>query len=327
MSLDPGAVNDAAMPAHTSDAAACDDGVDLSIVIPAYHGKHTIAECLESVSRATTGRRAEIIVVESSGDGAAEIVRERFPDVILIESPRRLSAGGARDRGMRVARGRLIYCVDQDCVVPADWIAGLERHFVDPGVGAAGGSVGIADPGNLSGAAVYFLEFFRHLPSRAEPRPNRNFLLGCNSAYRAEVLDRAQVPDRTLGEDVLFSHTIRSLGWDVVYDPRIEVLHRNRHGWGEFFRYNREMGRAAAGYHAALRQHWVSPCLRWPILAYAAPLVILPMVASRLARSRWSYLALFLLVSPMCLLGNLAWANAFRRRVLDDRNPHPLKSA
>jgi GT2 family glycosyltransferase len=51
--------------------ATTDDPVDISVVIPAYHGAATIAACLASVLRATEGRRAEIIVVDSSGDLSA----------------------------------------------------------------------------------------------------------------------------------------------------------------------------------------------------------------------------------------------------------------
>ena len=64
-------------------------------MIPAYCST-TLADCLESVTRATHGRSCEIIVVESSGDKAAEIVARRFPKVILIQSPVRLSAGAAQ---------------------------------------------------------------------------------------------------------------------------------------------------------------------------------------------------------------------------------------
>ena len=167
---------------------ATDDPVDISIIIPAYHGDATIAACLASVQRATEGHRAEIIVVDSSGDRCGEIVREQFPEVILVLSPTRLSAGAARNRGIAMARGRILFFVDQDCVVPPDWIAALEKHFADPAIGGAGGSLGILNPECLTGCGVYFLEFFRHFPQNRPPLRNRNFLLGCNSAYRAELL-------------------------------------------------------------------------------------------------------------------------------------------
>jgi hypothetical protein len=79
------------------------------------------------------------------------------------------------------------------------------------------------------------------------------------------------------------------------------------------------MGRAAAHYHQVLRRWWMAPFLRVPALAFLAPAVILPSVAFGLLRSRWTYLARFLLLLPLCLLGNLVWAAAFRREVLEGK--------
>ena len=62
-------------PPPSAMSATADDPVDISVIIPAYHGAATIAACLESVQRATEGRRAEIVVVDSSGDGSRAIVR------------------------------------------------------------------------------------------------------------------------------------------------------------------------------------------------------------------------------------------------------------
>lgn len=122
----------------------------------------------------------EIIVVESSGDGTVEALREHFPEVKVIASPVRLSAGRARNEGMRRARGKRLLCVDQDCVVPDDWIARLVALLDQPGTGAAGGSIAVANPHVLSGWCVYFLEFLHHFPSRGPVRDD-NFLIGANS--------------------------------------------------------------------------------------------------------------------------------------------------
>ena len=151
--------------------------------------------------------------------------------------------------------------------------------------------------------------------------------MGCNSAFRADVLRIVGFPDQTLGEDVLLSNAVRSHDFGVVYDSRSEVLHHNREGWREFFDYNRKMGRAAASAHHVLHRWWAAPFLRLPVLAFLAPLVILPSIALGLARSRWSYFCRFLLLSPMCLAGNLVWASAFRRQVLDIRGRRTINDA
>ena len=113
---------------------------DISVVVPGYLGARTVADCLDSIHHAIRGRDAEVIVVESSGDGAAEIVQQRFPNVKVVQSSTRLSAGGARNRGTAESRGKIVFFTDQDCIVPPDWISRLEGHLARPGVGAAGGS-------------------------------------------------------------------------------------------------------------------------------------------------------------------------------------------
>ena len=293
--------------------------IEISVVVPAYFGARTIVACLESIQRATKHRRAEIIVVDSSGDGTADIVRQQFPAVQMVTSPARLSAGGARNRGAARATGRLVFFTDQDCIVPEDWVQRLEQHMSDATLGAAGGAVGICNPSNLSGCALYFLEFLNHFPGTGSPTRNENFLVGCNSVYRAELLQRVQFPDQTLGEDVLFSHELHNRGVGVLYDPSIEVRHYNRKGWGEFFDYNRKMGRTAANCHDVMQLWWIGPFFEAPVLTFVAPLVILPSIGFDLIRSRWSYFLRFLLLLPMCLLGNLSWAHAFRLQVLKIR--------
>src|SRR6185369_17875926 len=77
---------DTVSPNHDSSDRPGVTKVDVSVVIPAYNGTLTIVDCLHSVERATHGRRREIIVVDSSPDGTADIVMKQFPDVKLIRS-------------------------------------------------------------------------------------------------------------------------------------------------------------------------------------------------------------------------------------------------
>lgn len=280
---------------------------DWTVVIPAYHGRALIADCLRSVERAVEGFRAEILVVESSGDGTVELIRQEFPGVRVLALSERASAGAARNRGAAAARSRKIAFVDQDCLVPHDWIVRLEKLLSQPGVGAAGGSIRFRNPSNFSGAAVYFLEFLRHFPSANSGERNRNFLIGCNMACHRDVLERVQFPDRTLAEDVLFSESIRRAGFDLLYAPQIEVSHWNREGWWEFLQYNLKMGRAAAHYQTVLDRPLYRLVRKVPALALLSPLMTLPRIAMGLW-GQWTYLLGFLALSPACLVGNVFWS-------------------
>lgn len=299
----------------SNDGRSSDDSLDYSVIIPAYQGLKTIGDCLASVLQALKGRLAEVVVVESSGDGTAELIRREFPDVRVLAQAERSSAGKARNQGAEAARGKTLFFVDQDCVVPENWIDLMEEHLGEPGVGAVGGSVGIRNLNNLSGCGVYFLEFLYHFPSRRAPERNSNFLLGCNLACRASVFEAVRFPARTLAEDVLFSHAVRVAGWDTVYDPRVQVRHWNRQGWGEFFRYNGRMGRAAAQCQRKLQTSFSKPVLRFPLLVFLTPLWILPKIALGLL-SQWQYLVRYLALLPACLVGNCCWCMAFYRELV-----------
>ncbi|MEB3265089.1 MAG: glycosyltransferase [Cyanobacteriota bacterium] len=293
---------------------------EISVVVPAYRGKSTIAACISAVEQMAQGWNHEVVVVESSGDGSADLVGRLFPEVRVIPSPARLTAGQARNLGVHHARGQWIFCVDQDCLVPDDWIPRLLHHLRQPGVGAAGGAMAVANPHNISGWCVYFLEFLNHFPGRASQVDTRNFLIGANSAWRAEVFEQVAFPDQTLGEDLLLSEMVKQKGYTVVYDPSIKVRHYNRQGWSEFRRYCRAMGRAAAQDQSRLGGLRIGLVRRWPIVIFAAPLVILPRIAWALRSAPPTYLMRYLVLLPCCLFGQLLWAAEFRAALLAERS-------
>lgn len=293
---------------------------EVSVIVPGFRGRATIAACLDSVRRAAAGWRYEIIVVESSGDGAADLVRRRFPEIRVIEPPTPLSAGAARNEGFRHAHGRYLLCVDQDCLVPSDWIARLVELLNRDGVGAAGGSIAVANPKNIAGWCVYFLEFCTHFPSRGRIRDN-NFLIGANSGWRPEAIRHQAFPDQTLGEDLLATEAIRHNGFRVLYDPSLTVRHHNRTGWGECLRYCRLMGRMAALSQARLGGRGIRVLRRMPALSMGIPLLILPWIAWRLRRAPPGYLPAFVALLPCCLVGHVLWANAFRAALHQQRAP------
>ncbi len=292
--------------------------VEVSVVVPAFQGRATIVECLESVLRAVAGRSCEIIVVESSRDGAADLVRARFPGVRVIEPAGRLSAGAARNEGFRHARGRLLLCVDQDCLVPRDWISRMVELLERDRVGAAGGSIGVANPRNLAGLCVYFLEFFTHFPSRGPIRED-NYLIGANSGWRPEAIRGLAFPDRTLGEDLLACASVRANGFRILYDPSLAVLHHNRSGWCEFLRYCRAMGVAAADVQTRLGGRAIKALHCIPAMSYGIPFLLLPRIGWKLLGAPRGYLATYIALFPCCVVGHFAWADAFRRALRQRR--------
>jgi len=105
----------------------------VSIVIPCYNSRQYIGEAVES-SLAQTYAPCEVIVVDDgSTDGSAEWLRAQYGERIrLIEQPNR-GAAGARNTGIREARGEFIqFCDSDDRLLPHKVQAGWETFQQKP---------------------------------------------------------------------------------------------------------------------------------------------------------------------------------------------------
>jgi len=68
-----------------------DNYPDLSIVITNRNIMNLLKDCLESIYRETKDIAYEIIVVDNaSSDGSVEMLKTRFPQVVLIENKKDL---------------------------------------------------------------------------------------------------------------------------------------------------------------------------------------------------------------------------------------------
>ncbi len=87
--------------------------MQVSVIIPVYNRRQTLPRALESVI-AQLHPAAEIIVVDDgSEDGTAQMVRQQYPDVQLIEQPNK-GVSAARNAGIRAAKYGWIALLDSD---------------------------------------------------------------------------------------------------------------------------------------------------------------------------------------------------------------------
>src|SRR3990167_2049414 len=99
------------------------NGVDVSIVIPAYNEEDAIATQIKSIQTVMnkTAWRYEIVVVnDGSTDGTAE--RANIPDVKLLSFPVNRGYGASLKTGITTARSELIVIIDADGTYPSEAI-------------------------------------------------------------------------------------------------------------------------------------------------------------------------------------------------------------
>lgn len=95
---------------HTEDVVATES---VSVIIPVYNRPDTIIRAIDSVLKQTQQPAEVIVVDDGSTDDTANIVRHRYPEIVLLtQSQRGVSA--ARNRGIAYASGRWIALLDSD---------------------------------------------------------------------------------------------------------------------------------------------------------------------------------------------------------------------
>lgn len=93
----------------------------LSIIILNYNVRYFLELCLKSVQAAVVNLDAEIIVVDNnSEDGSCQMVKDLFPDIILIENKENYGFSKGNNIGAIQAKGDYLCILNPDTVVAED---------------------------------------------------------------------------------------------------------------------------------------------------------------------------------------------------------------
>lgn len=86
----------------------------LSIIIPNYNGSKTIEKCIDSVYAQKIKIEQLIVVDDASTDNSVGLVKDKFPEVRVIEHSRNYGVAKARNDGIKNSDGDLLLFVDSD---------------------------------------------------------------------------------------------------------------------------------------------------------------------------------------------------------------------
>ena len=122
----------------------------ISIIIPVYNVEKYLRKCLDSCINQTFKDIEIIVVNDCSPDNSAEIMKEyeqKYPDIVrCIYLDKNIKLGGARNKGVEIARGEYIIFVDSDdymkpqmCEILYNTLNGEQADIVICGTEETGG--------------------------------------------------------------------------------------------------------------------------------------------------------------------------------------------
>jgi len=168
----------------------------VTIVVPAYNEGEVIEETLKHALEVEYPReKFQVIAVNDGSDddtlAVMKRVRERYPELVVIDFSENRGKRPALATGARMAAGEIIIFIDSDSILQFDSIRHLVDGFADPKVAAVTGHCEVANAWtNLltKMQAVRYYIGFRIIKGAESIFDSVTCLSGTLSAYRRTVL-------------------------------------------------------------------------------------------------------------------------------------------
>ena len=233
--------------------------MDLSIVIVNWNTKKYLAACLGSIETNPPGCESEVIVIDNaSTDGSAQMVRDCFEGLKLIENEANLGYAEGNNRGIRESSGEHVLLLNPDTEVKPgslDALVNFAREHPDAAAvgcrlispdGKVQQSVrGFPDPvgvlfeytrlsrifpkSRLFGR--YRMTYFRYTREAEVDQPMGSCLLVSRKAI--DDVGRFDEDFPIFFNEVDWLYRAKQAGWKVYFTPDAEVLHHGGAGTGQ----------------------------------------------------------------------------------------------
>lgn len=216
--------------------------LDFSIIIPAKNEEANIGLCLESIFSINYPlNRYEVIVVDNGSNDNTVRIAQSYNNAIVLQFPN-VNVSALRNRGAKIARGRILAFIDADCTVSRDWLQRASVYLNESGIAIFGSPPGIP-PDSSWVQRTWFMvrgSIDKHGISEVDWLESMNMFIPRNLFLKVHGFNESLITC----EDVDISYRLSKYG-RIISDPELRVIH---HGEArtikEFFQKERWRGRS-----------------------------------------------------------------------------------
>jgi GT2 family glycosyltransferase len=223
----------------------------ISIIIISYNTCDILQQCLNKIDEYRKSLPIETIVVDNaSKDLSVEMIKNEFPETLLIENTTNMGFAPANNQGIKVASGDYVLLLNSDAYLMPDTLESTLKYMaMDPKTGILGVQLINEDGSNQVSARTlpnpwHKILMLTGLTSRfpqsklfgnpdysngkTDKIRNVGWVPGAYFMIRKEVLDDIGFLDERYFmyyEEVDFCLRTQKAGWEVTFYPETKVIH------------------------------------------------------------------------------------------------------
>lgn len=222
---------------NTDDNTAPGQLPFVSVIIPTIRESEVLRACLESLCAQTYPQKAfEIILVSQRPIDMKVFYLDDNVNIYTISG---VEYRNSRNAAAEKARGELFAFVDDDCIIPPDWLSACIRYMRTTDVSVVGGpAMPFAKDtfsyrwGGYLLASPFAVGFAnaRYRPLSHAQETGEHNLLTANTLVRRSAFEAVSGFDsnQTRSEDSDFYFRVKKKGYHLLYVPEVFVWHRSK---------------------------------------------------------------------------------------------------
>jgi len=226
--------------------------MDVSVILVNYNTKDLLKQCLLSLYEKTLMVNFEVIVSDNdSKDGSLEMLKEEFPNVILLQNNANLGFGKANNKAISVAKGKYLFLLNTDTYLLNNAVKVLFDYMESPQshmVGCCGGDLfdakgskqasfgnfpSILDAISQLGFNNFYKKYYDRYITGGAINTDQiikvvDFICGADMFLNRVVLDKVGAFDEDFFlyfEETELSYRIRQAGFKSVLVPEAKIVH------------------------------------------------------------------------------------------------------
>jgi GT2 family glycosyltransferase len=213
----------------------------VSIVTVNYNHSAATCDMLQSLYASGYPNLEVLVVDNASPSDTPEIIKEKFPQIILIQSNQNLGFAGGNNLALRQAKGDFIYLLNNDTIIPENHILVLVKALISqPETGVVCPKIKLYDDPNLILFAGFthlssitvrnkIIGFAENDRGQYDVRKQSAYAHGAAMMLKREVMETAGWMNEQYFlyyEEIDWSTRIRKAGYSIDYIPDTYILHK-----------------------------------------------------------------------------------------------------